>query len=104
MWFLCLQVVLFVAGAYALITGKLPLTGDLKLEGRRARITGGLLLLPVGVPMIYSVVFIIIAIASGHPEDFRPNAGMLDIPLTVGAIALSIVYVYLTRPKHAPAG
>lgn len=104
MLFLCLQVVLFVAGAYALIAGKLPLTGDLKLEGRRARVTGALLLLPVGVPMIYGVVFIIIAIASGHPEDFRLRAGMLDIPITVGAIALSIICAYLTRPKHAPAG
>ncbi len=101
MWFLCLQTVLFMAGLYALITGKLPLTQHLKLEGRRARITGLLLLLPAGLPVVYGLVFTAIAIASGHPEDFRPNAGALDIPSTGGAIALAIIFVYLTRKKDA---
>ncbi len=104
MWFLCLQVILFVAGAYALLTGKLPLTARLKLEGRRARITGALLLVPAGLPVIYALVFTIIAISSGHPQDFTPNAEMLDMPSTLGAIALAIVFVCLTRTKRAAAG
>ncbi len=104
MWFLCLQVILFVAGVYALLAGKLPLTERLKLEGRRARITGALLLLPAGLPVIYGLLFTIVAIASGHPQDFRPNAEVLDIPSTLGAITLVIVFLYRTRTKHASTG
>ncbi len=104
MWFLCLQVILFVAGSYALLSGKLPLTAHLKLEGRRARITGVLLLLPAGLPVIYGLVFTTVALASGHAEDFSPHAEVLDIPSTLGAITLAIVFLYMTRTKHASIG
>ncbi len=104
MWFLCLQVILFVAGAYALLSGKLPLTEHLKLESRRARITGALLLLPAGLPVIYGLVFTIVAIASGHPQHFRPHAEVLDIPSMLGAITLAIVFLYMTRTNHASTG
>ncbi len=103
MWFLCIQIALFVAGAYALIAGKLPLMGNIKLEGKRARITGGILLLPAAVPVCYGIGFAIIAIATGHTQDVKPNASALDEPAMLGAIALVIIYVFLSRPRHKGA-
>ncbi len=104
MWFLCLQVVLLIAGIYALLTGKLPVTANVRLEGKRARIMGGLLLLPLGVPVSYGIVFTVIAVASGHPEDFTPHAEALDVPSMLGAIALAIAFLYVTRAKHESTG
>lgn len=104
MWFLCLQVVLFISGLYALIAGRLPVTAKVNLEGKRARITGGLLLLPAGLPVAYGLVFAIIAVSSGHPEDFTPHAEALDVPSMLGAITLAIVFLYMTRTKHASTG
>lgn len=104
MWLFCIQTILFIAGVYALMAGKLPLTERMKLAGKRARITGGILLLPILVPIAYGIVFTAIAISSGHPEDFTPNAGALDIPVTFTAIVLAIAYVYITRSKETEAG
>ena len=99
MWLLCVQVALSLTGVYALISGKLPLSERMQLTGKRARITGSFLLLPILVPIGYGIVFTAIALSSGHPEDYTPNAGVLDIPVTFVAIALESAYVYMTRPK-----
>lgn len=97
------QIILFIGGIYGLVSGKLPLTKNMKLEGNRARITGGILLLPLPVSFCLGLVLGVIAASSSQPNEVLAYAAFIDIPVLLASIALAVGYALMTQPKDAGA-
>jgi hypothetical protein len=92
---------MFLAGLYGLVTGKIKLTKQIALEGKRARVTSLFFIAPL--PLILLLTLILkpdLGAPLGTPES---NIVMLvDIAnpiLVFGALVGAVIYAAISKPK-----
>jgi hypothetical protein len=103
MCLLIAELIMLAGGLYALIKGRLKLTGSLTLEGRRARIAGLFLISPIPLALAIGFLMGFLAQAGVLPVEALGYAGIVEIALVFLALGGVVVYGYATRPKDEVA-
>jgi hypothetical protein len=93
------EIILFAGGLYALIAGKIKLTGSISLEGTRARIAGLFLAAPLPLALITGFGLGILSGAGAVSEDMIASAGFCEIIYIVLGALGAVAYAVLTKPK-----
>ena len=93
------ELLMLLAGVYALMAGKLKVTKWLQLEGRQARVAGLLLIAPVPLALLIRILIELLFNAGALPEAVLQYAGIVDVALVLLAL---IAVVVLARRKPAP--
>ena len=99
MCLLIAELIMLAGGLYALIKGRLKLTGSMRLEGRRARIAGLFLMSPLPLALAAGFLMSFLARAGVLPLEVLGYAGLVEIALVFIALGGAVVYAYATKPK-----
>ena len=94
------EILMLVGGLYALVAGKVRLTRNMYLEGRRARVAG--LFLAAPLPLALVVAFLIgLMIGSGVlPASAETAAVTIELLLVFGGLVGAVVFALVTKPRE----
>lgn len=91
------EMVLFLAGIYTIVFGKLGLPGNLSLQGWRARIAAVFLLIPLPAAILLSRV-----VGRGLPaEKAQSIFGITELALVSLGLGGALVIAFLWREKDS---
>ena len=99
MCLLIAELIMLVGGLYALVKGRLKLTGSMTLEGRRARIAGLFLVSPIPLALALGFLLGFLANVGVLPIEVLGYTGVFEIAWVFLALGGVVVYAYATKPK-----
>lgn len=91
------EAIMLVMGFYALIVGKLTLTKKLVLQGRRARVAGLFLIVPL--PLAFLVGFLVGA--GIIPAPGQVGAAIIEVLIVIGAFVATYIFARVTHAQAA---
>lgn len=101
MCLLILEILMLIAGLYALIAGKVTLSKGLQLQGTRARIAGLFLVAPLPLALVSGVVLGILVAASGSDaSSILGIATVVEVLIVLGCLAGAVIYALATKPSN----
>jgi hypothetical protein len=100
MCLLIVEIVMLIVGLIGLIGGKLSLRG-FPLEGKRARIAGLIMALPLPLALGLGLILGILVGTGALPSSVISSASVLELVITLACLGGAFLYAYLTKP---PAG
>jgi hypothetical protein len=100
MCLLIVEIVMLIVGLIGLIGGKLSLRG-FPLEGKRARIAGLIMALPLPLALGLGLLLGILVGTGAISSSVVRSASIFELVLTLACLGGAFLYAYLTRP---PAG
>jgi len=100
MCLLIVEIVMLIVGLIGLIGGKLSLRG-FPLEGKRARIAGLIMALPLPLALGMGLLLGVLIGTGALPSSAISAASGIELVITLGCLGGAFLYAYLTRP---PAG
>jgi hypothetical protein len=101
MCILIAEILMLVGGLYALIAGKVKLTRNLYLEGRRARIAGLFLVAPLPLAFVAGMVIGLLVGMGTLPASVESVAVIVELLLVLGGLVGAVVFAVLSKPKAA---
>ncbi len=97
MCLLILEIIMLIVGLIGLIGGKLSLRG-FPMEGKRARIAGLILALPLPLAFGAGLLIGVLISTSALPSSAASTASGIELIITLGCLGGAFLYAYLTRP------
>lgn len=96
---LLLEILMFLMGLWGLIKGKLKITSNRVLEGREARITGAVLILPIPLALAFSIILSRLTMASSG-VSITPDPTGFEFLLVIGAL----IFAATAKPASPDSG
>ena len=96
---LVVELLMLLAGVYALMAGKLQVTNKLRLKGWRARVAGLILIAPVPLALLAGVVLSLLVDAGALSESVVDYVGIIDMALVLLALAAAVIFGYAMRDR-----
>jgi WD40 repeat protein len=96
-----LEIGMLVAGLYALIRGRLPVTRDRVLHGAAARVTGVVLLLPIPLAFLVGLVYGLLFGLGAPPADLQKlqtTGHLIEAGVALACLAGSMVLAWSLSP------
>ncbi len=93
------EILMLVGGLYALIAGKIKLTGGMYLEGWRARIAGLFLVAPLPLGFLAGLVLGVLIGIGVFPQEAFGFAVIIEFVLILGGLGGAVIFALLTKPK-----
>jgi len=90
---------MLLGGLYALFAGKLTLTKNNRLVGRRAKVAGIILMSPLPLAFLFGTIVGLLAFAGILPEGTVEVPYIVEIVLVIAALIGSVLYAWLTKPS-----
>ncbi len=98
---LFLQLIMFIWGIYALIAGKLKLSNNFMLEGRRARIVGFGILIPLPLHLLLLVVIAVLVELGPLSESAHIMGTVISCLSVLAVLGAAILFAAYTKPNTA---
>ncbi len=98
---LIVELLMLVGGLYALVAGKVRLTRNMYLEGRRARVAGLLLAAPLPLALLAGFLIGLLIGVDALPASAETAAVIVELLLVFGGLVGAVVYALVTKPKDA---
>jgi hypothetical protein len=95
---LIVEILMLIVGLIGLIGGKLTLSKNFPLEGRRARIAGLILALPLPLAFGIGLVLGVLIGTGALPSSATKYASCIDIGAVLAGLGGAIAYAYATKP------
>jgi hypothetical protein len=97
MCLLILEIIMLIVGLIGLIGGKLSLRG-FPMEGKRARIAGLIMALPLPLAFGAGLLIGVLISAGVIPSSAASAASAIELVITLGCLGGAFLYAYLTKP------
>lgn len=97
---LAAEILMLVGGLYALVAGKVRLTGNMYLEGKRARVAGLFLAAPLPLAFLAGLFIAMLISMGALPASAESAAGIVELLLVLGGLAGAVVFALATKPKE----
>ena len=101
MCILVAEIIMLIGGLYALITGKIKLTRNMRLEGWQARVAGLILVAPLLLALLIGVLLGFLVGADVLSESVLDYAGIIELALVLLALVAVVIFGLAVR-KPAP--
>jgi len=97
-WLEILEIILFMVGLLARSSGKLTLSRKLVLEGRRARLPGTLLMLPLPLSFAAGLLTGALAAAGRSPASILAHSTCIEAGILSACVAAALICARAGRP------
>lgn len=94
------ELVMLVGGLYALVAGKVKLTGNMVLEGWRARVAGLFLVAPLPLALVAGFLIGLLMGLDVLPASAESAAVVIELLLVFGGLLGAVVFALVTKPKE----
>lgn len=102
MCLLFFEIALFVSGLIALITAKFPLSKGIVLTGSKARIAGGILMLPIPLAIGAGAILGVMMGTGSLSYSMQDYIPCVEIGIVLACVAAAYGFAYANKPSAIP--